>query len=141
MSSFRPPATGAPRPARAVNLPRPKSPSASTNDLCRPACARNLAMQGIVPYQGPMELNAWKSQLRKGAAELAVLATLDRGETYGLDLLEQIRAAGGLELSEGSIYPLLNRLQKEGKIRGRWVQDPDAAHPRKYYGLTRDGRA
>ena len=88
-----------------------------------------------------MELNAWKSQLRKGAAELAVLATLDRGETYGLDLLEQIRAAGGLELSEGSIYPLLNRLQKEGKIRGRWIEDPEATHPRKYYGLTDAGRA
>jgi PadR family transcriptional regulator PadR len=88
-----------------------------------------------------MELNPWKAQLRKGAAELAVLATLDRHETYGLDLLERIRAAGGLDLSEGSIYPLLNRLQKEGKIRGRWVEDPDAVHPRKYYGLTSDGRA
>ncbi len=76
-----------------------------------------------------MDLNAWKAQLRKGAAELAVLAVLDRTETYGLDL------------SEGSIYPLLNRLQKEGKIRGRWVEDAEAAHPRKYYALTDDGRA
>jgi PadR family transcriptional regulator PadR len=69
-----------------------------------------------------------------------VLAILDRGERYGLELLERIHATGGLELSEGSIYPLLNRLQKEGKIRGRWVEDPDAAHPRKYYGLTDEGR-
>ena len=88
-----------------------------------------------------MDLNAWKAQLRKGAAELAVLATLERGESYGLELLERIHGVGGLELSEGSIYPLLNRLQKEGKIRGRWVEDPEAAHPRKYYGLTDDGRA
>jgi len=88
-----------------------------------------------------MELSAWKAQLRKGAAELAVLAALDRSESYGLELLERLQAAGGLDLSEGSIYPLLNRLQKEGKIRGRWVEDPDAAHPRKYYGLTDEGRA
>ena len=88
-----------------------------------------------------MELSAWRAQLRKGAAELAVLATLDRGESYGLDLLERIHAAGGLDLSEGSIYPLLNRLQKEGRIRGRWVEDADAAHPRKYYALTDEGRA
>ena len=88
-----------------------------------------------------MDLNAWKSQLRKGAAELAVLASIDRQESYGLELLERLQAAGSLELSEGSIYPLLNRLQKEGKIRGRWVEDPDAAHPRKYYGLTDEGRA
>jgi len=86
-----------------------------------------------------VNLAAWKAQIRKGAAELAVLATLDRGECYGVELLEQIHDAGGLELSEGSVYPLLNRLQKEGKIRGRWVEDPGAAHPRKYYRLTRDG--
>jgi PadR family transcriptional regulator, regulatory protein PadR len=88
-----------------------------------------------------MDLNAWKTQLRKGAAELAVLATLDRQEAYGLELLEQLQTTGSLELSEGSIYPLLNRLQKDGKIRGRWVDDPDAAHPRKYYALTAAGRA
>ena len=88
-----------------------------------------------------MDLNAWKAQLRKGAAELAVLATLDRQESYGLELLDRLQAAGSLELSEGSIYPLLNRLQKEGKIRGRWVEDPEAAHPRKYYGLTQAGKA
>src|SRR3954468_10593018 len=87
-----------------------------------------------------MDLAAWKAQIRKGAAELAVLATLDRGECYGVELLEQIHGVGGLELSEGSIYPLLNRLQKEGKIRGRWVEDADAAHPRKYYQLTDEGR-
>jgi len=88
-----------------------------------------------------VDLDSWKAQLRKGAAELAVLATLERGERYGLELLEQVRGAGGLELSEGSIYPLLNRLQKEGKIRGRWVEDADATHPRKYYALTAAGRA
>ena len=88
-----------------------------------------------------VDLNAWKAQLRKGAAELAVLAVLDRQETYGVDLLERIQTAGGLDLSGGSIYPLLNRLQQEGKIRGRWVEDADASHPRKYYGLTKTGRA
>jgi len=87
-----------------------------------------------------MDLNTWKAQLRKGAAELAVLAALDRGDCYGVELLEQIHEAGGLDLSEGSIYPLLNRLQAEGKIRGRWVEDADATHPRKYYRLTKDGQ-
>ena len=88
-----------------------------------------------------MELSTWKAQLRKGAAELAVLAALDRTERYGLELLEHLQSVGGLELSENSIYPLLNRLQKDGKIRGHWVEDADAAHPRKYYGLTAEGRA
>ena len=86
-----------------------------------------------------MDLAAWKAQIRKGAAELAVLAMLDRGECYGVELFDQIHSVGGLEVSEGSIYPLLNRLQKEGKIKGRWVEDAGATHPRKYYRLTRDG--
>ena len=88
-----------------------------------------------------MELAAWRAQLRKGAAELAVLAALGQRESYGLELLERLQAVGGLELSGGSIYPLLNRLQKDGKIAGRWVEDADAAHPRKYYALTADGWA
>ena len=88
-----------------------------------------------------MDIEAWKAQLRKGAAELAVLATLARNETYGVQLLESINGAAGLELSEGSIYPLLNRLQKDGKIKGEWIEDAESAHPRKYYSLTRDGRA
>ena len=87
------------------------------------------------------DLSAWKAQLRKGAAELAVLAVLDRQETYGVDLLERVQMGGGFDLAGGSIYPLLNRLQNEGKIRGRWVEDADASHPRKYYALTKAGRA
>lgn len=86
-----------------------------------------------------MELDAWRSQLRKGAAELAVLAVLREGESYGIQLLETIRDQAGLELSEGSIYPLLKRLETEGKIASRWVDDADATHLRKYYSLTDEG--
>jgi PadR family transcriptional regulator PadR len=88
-----------------------------------------------------MDLSAWQSQLRKGAAEMVVLACLDRGERYGLQILE---AVGGLDgiVSEGSLYPLLNRLEREGKLVARWsLDDPASAHPRKYYRLSSDGAA
>ena len=88
-----------------------------------------------------MEVERWKSQLWKGAAELAILALLERRDSYGLQLLEAVRGREGLGLSDGTIYPLLNRLQKEGKISALWVEDPGANHPRKYYRLTGDGRA
>lgn len=87
-----------------------------------------------------MDIERWKAQLRKGAAELAVLAVLDREESYGLAILDTVRGEGGLSISEGSIYPLLNRLEKAGKITARWVEDDDASHPRKYYALTEEGR-
>lgn len=86
-----------------------------------------------------MDLTRWKAQLRKGIAEFAVLARLEHHEEYGLLILETL-VTQGVDLSEGSIYPLLTRLQKDGKIESRWVEDEGASHPRKYYRLTPDGR-
>ena len=88
-----------------------------------------------------MDIERWKSQIRKGAAELAVLAVLAERERYGVDILDAIRGSAGVELAEGTIYPLLNRLQKDGKLSSRWVEDEGASHPRKYYRLTAEGRA
>ena len=85
-----------------------------------------------------MDLGSWKSQLWKGAAELVVLAAVAHKESYGLEILEAASRAG-LEISEGTIYPLLNRLQRDGKLTSRWVEEAGASHPRKYYLLTADG--
>lgn len=86
-----------------------------------------------------MDLASWKSQLMKGAAELAVLAVLEERELYGLEILETLSGRSGLSISEGSIYPLLNRLQREGKISSVWREDDGSSHPRKYYFLSGEG--
>ena len=88
-----------------------------------------------------MKTDRWKSQLRKGAAELACLAILRERPCYGLEILETLGSCHGLEISDGSIYPLLNRLQRDGKLEATWREDEDAVHPRKYYRLTSLGRA
>ena len=91
-----------------------------------------------------MDIVGWQTQLRKGAAELVVLAALDGAERYGLQILEAAGGAakgGGGVLSEGSLYPLLNRLERDGKLVARWSFDEGAAHPRKYYRLSADGEA
>ncbi len=87
-----------------------------------------------------MHLERWKSQLRKGAAEMAVLALLLSEERYGLEITKILQRFPGLEISDGTLYPLLNRLQRAGKIRSTWRHDEDAVHPRKYYRITDDGR-
>ena len=87
-----------------------------------------------------MDIIGWQTQLRKGAAELVVLAALDGAERYGLQILEAAGGAGGV-VSEGSLYPLLNRLERDGKLVARWSFDEGAAHPRKYYRLSADGEA
>jgi PadR family transcriptional regulator, regulatory protein PadR len=88
-------------------------------------------------YEGRMDINPWISQLRKGAAEFAVLSVLAKRDRYGLEVLEAANRGGDL-VSEGSLYPLLSRLEKDGKVTSRWEVE-DAAHPRKYYRLTPEG--
>lgn len=86
-----------------------------------------------------IDITPWLAQLRKGAAELVVLAIVGRGECYGLQILESANLAGDI-VSDGALYPLLNRLERDGKLSSRWVTE-DSAHPRKYYRLTKEGTA
>jgi PadR family transcriptional regulator PadR len=87
-----------------------------------------------------MDINSWQAQLRKGAAELVVLSLLTEGELYGVELLDAAGGSGGV-LSDGTLYPLLTRLEREGKLEARWVMAEDAKIPRKYYRLTAEGEA
>lgn len=87
----------------------------------------------------PLDLAPWEAQLRKGALGLAVLASLWDERRYGLDILRRLGGEAGLTTAEGTIYPLLSRLQREGLVSSQWVAS-DAGHPRKYYALTDQGR-
>lgn len=87
----------------------------------------------------PKQVAAWRSQLRKGTLELAVLVALRKRRRYGLELVDMLNKAE-LGISEGSIYPLLSRLKAEGKVETEWV-DEGVGHAHKYYTLTSHGRA
>lgn len=82
----------------------------------------------------------WEVQLRKGCLELAVLASLWDGKVYGLEILRRLEAVSNLVVSEGTVYPLLTRLKALGLVSSKWVVEPGAGHPRKYYSLTKDGK-
>jgi PadR family transcriptional regulator PadR len=81
----------------------------------------------------------WEVQLRKGSLELAILASLWGRKLYGLEILRQLENGSDLIVSEGTVYPLLNRLKALGLLRSEWVES-DAGHPRKYYSLTPLGK-
>lgn len=76
------------------------------------------------------------AQLRRGVLEYCVMASLSDGERYGYEL---VSALGELLHSEGTIYPLLGRLRKDGWVQTTW-QDSTTGPPRRYYGLTDNGR-
>lgn len=78
------------------------------------------------------------TQMRRGTLEFCVLALLSERERYGFDLVKALSAAEGMVTSEGTIYPLLSRLRKDGLVRSSWVESPRGP-PRRYYGLTEDG--
>lgn len=79
------------------------------------------------------------SQFRKGALELAILALLEGGELYGVEIVERLGALPGLEASAGTVYPLLSRLKKSGVVDTAWKESP-VGPPRKYYRLTKLGQ-
>ncbi|MEI9890043.1 MAG: PadR family transcriptional regulator [Caulobacteraceae bacterium] len=76
-------------------------------------------------------------QLKKGVLELCVLAVLSRGDGYAYDIAGQL--AEGIEMGEGTIYPLMRRLQDEGLVATYLAESPSGP-PRKYYRLTDSGR-
>jgi PadR family transcriptional regulator PadR len=81
----------------------------------------------------------WEAQLRKGAVEMAALASLWYERLYGLEIIRYLESRSQLDLAEGTIYPILNRLKVEGLLTSEWVE-AEAGHPRKYYSLTEAGR-
>jgi PadR family transcriptional regulator, regulatory protein PadR len=85
-----------------------------------------------------MEMNAFGSQLRRGVIQFCVLALLDRRAHYGFELVQQLSRAEGLLISEGTIYPLLSRLRKDGLVETEW-RESKSGPPRKYYRLTQHG--
>ena len=79
------------------------------------------------------------SQLRRGALEYCVLALLADSERYAFDLVRTLGAVDGMVTGEGTLYPLLSRLKKDGRVTTTW-RDSEAGPPRKYYAITSGGR-
>jgi PadR family transcriptional regulator PadR len=76
-------------------------------------------------------------QLKKGVLEMCVLALLSKGDGYAYDIAA--RLAKGIDMGEGTIYPLMRRLQQVGLV-DTYLQESASGPPRKYYRLTQAGR-
>ena len=81
-------------------------------------------------------------QFKKGSLEMVLLCLIARGETYGYEILQALNRQGGAVFGgakEGTIYPILYRLEEVGLIASR-IQ-AEGGRSRKYYRLTGPGRA
>jgi PadR family transcriptional regulator, regulatory protein PadR len=100
--------------------------------------ANYLSAPGTMYCMVPGEDTNWLAQIRRGVAEQCVLALLTGGEKYGFELARELGARGQIIASEGTLYPLLARLRRNGLVETSW-RESNAGPPRRYYHLTRDG--
>jgi PadR family transcriptional regulator, regulatory protein PadR len=79
-----------------------------------------------------------QAQLLKGVLELAVLAVIARGETYGYEILSTLESAGLNGVGDASVYGTLRRLEQAGHLESR-LEASDSGPARKYYSVTPSG--
>jgi len=84
-----------------------------------------------------MNIENAKSQMRKGMLEYCVLLLLKHRPSYASDIIQQLKSAE-LLVVEGTLYPLLTRLKKDGLLTYRWEESTQGP-PRKYYALSNEG--
>ena len=96
----------------------------------------NVAQEPPVDRRGSIT-----RELKRGSLELIVLHLLDPGEAYGYEIVSKLTGEtnGALEVTDGTLYPVLYRLERAGFVSVRW-ETPERGVPRKYYALTDSGR-
>ena len=80
------------------------------------------------------------TQLRKGVLELAALAMLAPAPMYGAQIISALAEIEGLAANPGTVYPMLTRLARAGRVAATWEPSVRGGPPRKYYSITAKGR-
>lgn len=86
-----------------------------------------------------MDIHRWRTQARKGWLETFILLVLRNEDSYGYAIAANVQELLGDALPEGTLYPLLKRLERDGLVTTRWDTNTGGA-PRKYYSITKLGR-
>ena len=76
-------------------------------------------------------------QFKKGIMELCILCMLEKGDCYGYDIAN--RLSRNIDISEGSVYPVLRRMKKDGELTS-YLAEASGGPPRKYYSITDSGK-
>ena len=87
----------------------------------------------------PLSTDKWQTQIRRGYLELCILSLIaTKVRLYGFEMME-ILENSGMSVKEGTLYPLLNRMTREGYLQTEWETEGIKGHPRKFYSLTNEG--
>ena len=80
----------------------------------------------------------WTTQLRKGVLELCILNIVGQARVYGYDIVKKLRDIDALVVREGTVYPILSRLKRDGLV-STTLEESSEGPARKYYELTTRG--
>ena len=87
-----------------------------------------------------MNVDEWKSQIKRGTLEYCILRMISSKERYGYEIISELEKWPILAAKESTIYPLLRRLLKDECLSSFWQDTAEGLPPRKYYSITDKGR-
>ena len=89
-----------------------------------------------------VDLDLYRRELLKGSTETLILSLLAEEPMYGYQLVKEMvrRSSGYFHLKEGTLYPALHRLERDGVVEGSWQESPSGQN-RRYYHVTEPGMA
>ena len=86
-----------------------------------------------------MNVDSWKSQIKRGTLEFCILLMISKRPYYGYEIINKLGQWDVLSAKESTIYPLLRRLLKDGFLSSFWQETTEGLPPRKYYSVTDKG--
>ena len=87
-----------------------------------------------------MDIEDWKSQIKRGTLEFCILLMISHRDYYGYEIISELDKWSILAAKESTIYPLLRRLLKEEYLSSFWQETTEGLPPRKYYSITDKGK-
>jgi PadR family transcriptional regulator, regulatory protein PadR len=108
-----------------------------------PSKALNLQHSPLDIHSDAMHNAAMlQKELIAASTEPLILSLLSEGESYGYALIQRVRELSGdkIQWTDGMLYPVLHRLERQGRIKSRW-KTAETGRKRKYYSILKEGRA
>lgn len=84
----------------------------------------------------------YERQMKKGVLDMLVLKLLKEEPKYGYQMIQEMKekSQGVFSLKDGTLYPILYRLEEEGLVKSKWLERDGKQVPRKYYEITQKGQ-
>lgn len=87
-----------------------------------------------------MNIDDWRSQIKRGTLEFCILLMISQKPRYGYEIISELESWAILAAKESTVYPLLRRLMKDGFLTSFWKETTEGLPPRKYYTITETGK-